>query len=98
METTAYKRKRKLNPLNTEQSKIKFRSELVRLLYYMAVGYNGPHPWGNSARPPFPEFSPLSLKDAGAEKQVRDTIEKMLSDPEWSFILSKLLRELNRKL
>jgi hypothetical protein len=98
LESTATKRKKKLNVLNTDRSKLKLKAELSRILYYMAVGYDGPHLWGASARPPFPEFSPLVLKDNQSERHVRETIEKFLADPEWVTIFSKLLRELNRKL
>lgn len=90
--------KKKLNPLNTERCRTKLKSDIGRLLYYMAVGYDGPHPWGSMARPPYPEFSPLVVKDIHAEKQTRETIEKFMNDPEWTQLIGRLLRELNRKL
>lgn len=90
--------KPKYNSLSTERARVKFKSELLRVLYYMAQGYSGPHPWGAAARPPYPEQSPLQLKDAGAETELRETIEKFLNDSRWDSTLGRLLRELNRKI
>jgi hypothetical protein len=64
----------------------------------MAVGYEGPHPWGSSSRPPYPEFSPVTVKDSKAEKDLRKTIEKFIADPTWGQFCRKLLRELNREI
>lgn len=91
-------RKRKLNKINTDKSLIKFKSELARVLYYMSVGYNGPHPWGTSARPPYPEFNPAPIKDTDAEPEVVSKIEDFLADSKWDIIFKRFLRELNKEL
>jgi hypothetical protein len=88
--------KSKYNDIDTEKFKAKFKSELVRTLYYMLVGYAGPHPWGPSNRPAYPEYSPIAVTHPGYERKLRETIESMLSSPEWDKNIKKLLRDLNK--
>jgi hypothetical protein len=64
----------------------------------MAQGYNGPHPWGSIARPAYPEFSPVPVKNSSAELELREAIEKVLEDPQWDAICRRLLREMDRKI
>ena len=90
--------KPKLNSLSTDRARVKFKSELVRILYYIARGYEGPHPWGISGRPPYPERSPVPLKDSGAESELRESIEEFLADSQWDTVIRRMLRELNRKI
>lgn len=92
------RRKKGLNKITTPRSFDKFTSEMVRSVYYMSLGYVGPHPWGPLARPPYPEFSPLPVKDEEAEPELRKAIDKVISSSRWSVVLKRLLREIEKEL
>ena len=84
--------------LNSQIARKKLRSEIVRILFYMAQGYGGPHPWGLLARPIYPEISPLPVKDKKAGKETREAIEELMKKGYWDQFIRILLRELKTKL
>lgn len=84
--------------LNSAVARKKLRSEIVRILYYLAAGYGGPHPWGMLARPIYPEVSPLPVKDKNAGKAMREMIESLMEQSYWDQFVRILLRELKTKL
>lgn len=84
--------------LNSAIARRKLKSELVRILFYIANGYQGPHPWGLLARPIYPEISPLPVKDKNAGKEMRELVESLMDKSYWDQFVRILLRELKTKL
>jgi hypothetical protein len=91
------KSKKKYNTVTTPKFRAKFHSELVRILYYLVVGYAGPHPWGERARPPYPEFTPLEVKSDNGKK-VRDAVAKVISNPTYTKLWNQFLIDLTKEL
>lgn len=90
--------KAKYNILSTEKFKAKFKSELIRTLYYMLVGYEGPHPWGVSAKPAYPEYSPLPVRNKACGKQAREAVESLISSRDFEVMCKKILADMDKKV
>lgn len=60
----------------------KLMDEMLRTFYYSFRGYEGPHPWGLIARPPYPEYRPLKVKDETAGAPYRVVIQEHLKRPQ----------------
>ena len=95
---TISSRLRKLASLQSEIKRTKFEDELARTLYYLHMGYGGPHPWGFTGRPPYPEHSALRVTDQAAGKRERAAIQKVLRHQEWKQMLRRLLRDVDTEL
>jgi hypothetical protein len=84
---------------NSDIVRKKFKSELVRTLYYLADP-SGPHPWGmqNKVNPPF--SLPLPINDKNAGKKNREAVEKVVNDSKFDSTIRQLLKlvrdELNK--
>ncbi len=83
---------------NSAITRRKLRSEIVRILFYLYMGYEGPHPWGRVARPIYPETHPLPLRDKNAGKEVRESIEKIMDDSYFEQWIRVLLRTVKNKI
>lgn len=81
-----------INDFNSSLIRTKFKSEIVRILYYLIVGSQGPHLWGIQNRIQPPERSPLPLKDPNACKVTRETLEKLVNSSSWDSWIRQLLR------
>lgn len=82
---------------NTRERR-KIKSELERILYYVLVGYGGPHPWGSKARPPHPELEPLQIIDQEAGKEIREAIQSVVNEPRFSSQLKLMLIEIDKRI
>ncbi len=90
--------KAKYNKLSSEKLRAKFKSELVRTLYYMLVGYKGPHPWGVSAKPAYPEYNNLPIRNRECGRHVREAMESLISSRDLDAICKKILAEVDKKV
>lgn len=90
--------KKKYPVLSTEKLRAKFKSELIHTLYYMLVGYEGPHPWGVTAKPAYPEHNPLPLRNKECGKHVREAVEAVISSRDLDVICKKILAEMDKKV
>jgi hypothetical protein len=78
---------------NSSLTREKFKSEIVRILYYMYCGYNStPHPWGLKNRPQFPERLPLPIIDKEVGKDVRKALENLINSSKWDSWIRQLLK------
>ena len=91
-------KKPSITDFNSSLVRTKFKSELVRILYYIAIGMQGPHPWGIASRPQPPERLPLQVKDKTAGKYTRETLEKFINNPRWDSWIRQLLKEAKKEL
>jgi len=82
-----------INDFNSATVRNKVKSEMVRILYYMAQNFEGPHPWGIASRLMPPRSLPLPLKDKNAGKHTREVLEKLINDSKWDSRIRQLLRE-----
>jgi hypothetical protein len=75
-------REKPLQLWNSSYRLDKLIDELTRTYYYTFRGYEGPHPWGLQARPPYPEYRPLPLKDPVGGSPYRTVIQEHLRSPQ----------------
>jgi len=80
--------------LNSSLIRTKFKSEIVRTLFFIAMGYSFPNPWGIAARPIYPERTPLPIKDKNAGKEPREAIEKLINGSKYDGWIRQLLRDI----